>query len=153
MTKIDLDQALVASSSNVLETLFFSAADRAGSSVDSLEEPITCLLHCTGAAEGSFSVSVDRTALGQLCSSFYGEDDPTLPRQQELACELTNMIAGSTLSSLLPEHYGSLTAPPLCSLENHLKLGKTPTDGAETTTVTMEVEGGLMSASCSLRIQ
>lgn len=153
MTKTELDQTLLSSSSNVLETMFFSAADPCEAELGTLKNPVTCLLHCSGAAEGTFSVSVDRTALTQLCSAFYGEDDPPLIRQEELACELTNMIAGSTLSALLPEHYCALTAPQLCALDQHVKLGSGSADGGEATSIVMAVEGGLMAASCNLRIQ
>ena len=113
------------------------------------DDPIVCLLHSSGAAEGTFSIAVDRDALRMLCVSFYGEDTPPLIRQEELACELTNMIAGSTLSRLLPERYCSLTAPQLCSIEGHEMLSRS---GEESTSVLMEVEGGLLSATCRLRV-
>ncbi|SEF61926.1 Chemotaxis phosphatase CheX [Bryocella elongata] len=149
MTKTNVDEVLIASACNVLETMFFSEAIPAQSSGRMHDNPIVCLLHTSGAAEGTFSIAVDREALRLLCISFYGEDAPPITLQQELACELTNMIAGSTLSNLVPEHYCSLSAPQLCSLEQHETLGKS---GEESTSVLMEVEGGLLSASCSLRM-
>jgi len=150
MTTTDMDQALLASSSNVLETMFFSEVTVATAEGKLHDNPIVCRLRCSGAAEGTFSIAVDRAALRLLCMSFYGEDEPTLTRQEELACELTNMVAGSTLSALVPERYCALTAPQICILDHHESLGRT---GDNATCVLMEVEGGLLSASCSLRAE
>lgn len=153
MTKTEVDNALVQSSAGVLETMFFSELEPAQEVSTPPDSSIACLLQCSGPAEGILSIAVDRRTLEQLCMSFYGEDEASQRRQEELVCELTNMIAGSTLSRLLPDHACALSSPQLCSLERHLGVAAVDVQGAQSTRIGMNVEGGLISAACCLRIQ
>ena len=153
MTKAKVENALLHSSAGVLETMFFAELTPVVEQSQLPAESIACLLHCSGAADGVLSIAVERRTLEQLCASFYGEDETSLRKQEELACELTNMIAGSTLSYLLPEHCCALSAPQLCSVDRHIGIAANEVQGAQSTQVLMDVEGGVLSATCCLRIQ
>jgi len=110
-------------------------------------DPLACLLHCSGALEGTFSIALDRTALIALCQAFYGEEAPSATQVFELLCELTNMIAGSTLSAYLPTHYCALTSPQLCDVAVHLGSSM----NLSATFLCLAVDGGVISIACSIR--
>jgi len=111
-------------------------------------DPVACLLHSSGAVEGTFSVAIDRGALLLLCECFYGEK-PTSSQPFELVCELTNMIAGSTLSLYSPSHFCPLSSPQLCDMAVHLEGSARP----DATFLPFAIEGGLVSVAWSLRIK
>jgi CheY-specific phosphatase CheX len=151
MTKVNIEDTLRESALNVLETMFFAEPEPAEDDAAAHCDPVTCLLHCSGAADGAFSIAVDRSVLAALCCSFYGEDEPVATQQQELICELTNMLAGSSLSVLAPSHYCELSSPQLCSFDRHVEVGTKTVRNAQSTLIMLAVEGGLLSISCMLR--
>jgi hypothetical protein len=145
-TKTDLNETLCSSSIAILETMFFSEAsllDGPGSHV----EPLACMLQCTGAENGTFSIAVDRAALNVLCESFYGESEVSATQSFELICELTNMIAGSTLSVFSPDRLCALSSPQLCDVALHTGRTSDP----DTLFASFAIEGGILSIACTLR--
>jgi len=144
---LSLHDTLCSASTAVLETMFFTEPVLrldAPAHVD----PLACLLHSSGAENGTFSVAIDRAALNGLCESFYG-DAPTSTQPFELLCEFTNMIAGSTLSHYSPSHFCPLSSPQLCDIAVHLAGSALP----DATLLSFAVEGGLISITWSLRIK
>jgi hypothetical protein len=144
-TKLDLNETLAAASLSVLETMFFADATPLQDPAIH-EDPLACMLHCSGAVEGTFSVAVDRVALVTLCDAFYGED-PSATQPFELLCELTNMIAGSTLSVYSPDRFCPLSSPQLCDAALHLESSFRP----DATFLSFAIDGGTISIACSLR--
>jgi|SRR5450756_599219 len=151
MTTCKLADVLQEAAIGVLETMFFAEASSAGEDTATHSDAVACLLESTGFETGEFTIAIDREALQILCCAFYGdEDDPSSTQQQEMICELTNMIAGSTLSSYAPTHYCKLSSPTVCDMDRHLQTAiKYPQD--HVATINLSIEGGLLSASCSLR--
>lgn len=148
-----IDAVLREASTGVLETMFFAEVEAADSEDAVHSDATACLLHCSGAESGTFSVAIDRPALKNLCCAFYGEDDDPSPAQEEeLICELTNMLAGSTLSAYVPEHFCKLTAPVVYDIAGHIQLGSVPNPEELQTTVNLALDGGLLSVSCSLKV-
>jgi hypothetical protein len=109
-------------------------------------DPLACMLHSSGAADGAFSLAIDSRAMVVLCESFYG-NAPTATEPIELLCEFTNMIAGSTLSLHSPSHFCPLSSPELCDIAAHLE--RSALHGA--TLLSFAVDGGLISIAWSLR--
>ncbi len=144
----ELQPTLREASTNVLETMFFADAEPAHGAVHS--DAVACSLLCTGAEEGSFKVAIDRAALLLLCEAFFGEDDePGMIRELELLCELTNMLAGSTLSAYAPDHLCPLSTPQLCDVAAHSATLAMPMH--RTATANFAIDGGLISVSCALQ--
>jgi CheY-specific phosphatase CheX len=151
MTAIEVQHAMQAASSSVLETMFFSEPVPAEAASAQHANPVACLLHCSGAEEGVFSVAVDLEALRQLGCAFYGQDALDLTQEQELICELTNMLAGSTLSAIAPSRYCELSSPQLCSFERHTHTASSGEHDLRVAPLYLQLDGGLLSVSCSLR--
>jgi CheY-specific phosphatase CheX len=150
MNKVELGDAIREGSVQVLETMFF--AETAESVPARHEEPVACTLQCSGTQTGSFSIAVDCEALKLLCESFYGESgDSTAIQEIDLICELTNMLAGATLSRFSPLGLCALSSPVLCDVARHLEIGTPTYAGDEHSQIYISLEGGLLSASCTLR--
>ncbi len=150
MNKAELGGAIREGSVQVLETMFF--ADIVESEAIVHKEPVACTLQCSGSETGSFSIAVDREALKFLCESFYGESgDSTAIQEIDLICELTNMLAGATLSRFAPLGLCALSSPVLCDVARHLEIGSSAHAGDEHSQIFISLEGGLLSASCTLR--
>jgi hypothetical protein len=150
MKKSELGHAIREGSAQVLETMFF--ADTSESTTAHHKDPVACSLQCSGAETGSFSIAVDREALKLLCESFYGESGEITALQEiDLICELTNMLAGATLSRLAPLGLSALSSPVLCDVSRHLEIGTAIHVGDENSQIYISLEGGLLSASCALR--
>jgi len=153
MTKTSLEDVLLASSTEVLETMFFADAMTPEAPQPEHTDAVACVLLCTGAQEGTFSVAIDRAALVSLSEAFYGDDGPpSAIKELELLCELTNMLAGSTLSAYAPEKYCPLSSPRLCDLAQHLKTAESTQPGAQSTTIYLDIDGGLLSVSTCLKV-
>ena len=152
MRTTELQAATRSASTTVLETMFFADPLESTDPKAQHAGAVACLLHCSGAEEGVLSVAVDQAALLSLCSAFYGDDDLTPIREHELVCELTNMLAGSTLSLLAPTRACELSSPRLCSFERHMEIGTTTLPAMDSSFVALELDGGLLSVSCSLRV-
>ena len=150
MNKIELPNAIREGSVQVLETMFF--ADTSECTIAHHNDPLACTLQCSGAETGSFSIAVDREALKLLCESFYGESgDITELQEIDLICELTNMLAGATLSRFAPFGLSALSSPVLCDVSRHREIGTAPHVGDEHSQIYISLEGGVLSASCALR--
>ena len=151
MMKLEVEQAMCSASCSVLETMFFSDAVPVAAPDAVHDDPIACLLHCSGAQEGTFSVAIDQAALHLLGCAFYGEDEMELPQQQELICELTNMLAGSTLSTIAPTRYCELSSPQLSSFQRHTEIASNHAGQTDTASTHLRIDGGILTVSCSLR--
>jgi hypothetical protein len=152
MTSTKIEDALRSASTAVLETMFFSDVADAEEGQTVQEDAIACILHCNGAENGTFTVAIDPPALQVLCAAFCGlEDEPSLIEQREMICELTNMLAGSTLSAYAPDRFSTLSSPQLCGIEQHAKLAQLAGQQDHLASVSLLVEGGLLTVSCSLR--
>jgi hypothetical protein len=91
-----------------------------------------------------------------LCQAFYGEEgDVPSTQQQDLILELTNMLAGSTLSGYSPAHSCTLSSPLLCEYTSWAAITRQK-DSANAsqrlTHITLALEGGLLSAWSSLQV-
>jgi CheY-specific phosphatase CheX len=137
---------MVSASLKVLETMFF-AEGAVLEECPPLADPLTCLLHCSGAVTGTFSVAMDRSALRVLCEAFYGDDEPNAVQSFELLCEFTNMIAGSTLSLFSPDEFCALTSPQLADPVSHVNRIAHP----DTVSVCLGVDGGCITLAGALR--
>ena len=151
MTTNKIEDVLRDASVSVLETMFFAditAAIEGATHVD----PVTCVIDCKGAETGTFTVAVDRPALHILCCAFFGEDEAGPASQEwEMICELTNMLAGSTLSAYVPGHFSQLSSPSICGLDRHLETCSNKDQASEFALVSLSIEGGLLSVACTLR--
>jgi hypothetical protein len=143
-----LADVMLSASCNVLETMFFAEGVPAPEDELPLPDALACALHYTGAETGSFHVVIDRPALAVLCSGFYGDDAEGEDAQNELLCELTNMLAGSTLSLYVPDHCCSLSSPTLYDRATSATQAHT---GEHITRLTLAIEDGLLAIECSLR--
>lgn len=157
MMQPEIADALGSASIEVLETMFFAEAVPA-QNVDALpgSDALACTLASSGGVTGSFRVAVDRAALQILCASFYGvegeEGDISPTQEQELLCELTNMLAGSTLSRYSPAHSCTLSSPELCDDAPWPSNGNATSAGERHHRLVLEIEGGLLLVRCSLRV-
>jgi hypothetical protein len=143
-----LADVMLAASCHVLETMFFAEAAPAPDGEALQPDALACSLHYTGAEAGSFHVAIDRPALAVLCSGFYGDDAEGQDAQQELLCELTNMLAGSTLSLYVPDHSCSLSSP---TIDQHATARPSDLPGEHITRLTLAIEDGLLAIECALR--
>jgi CheY-specific phosphatase CheX len=151
MTKTKLEDVLHDASVAVLETMFFADAT-SDIAVTSHIDAVTCVIDCKGAETGTFTVAVDRPALHILCCAFFGEDEAGPASQEwEMICELTNMLAGSTLSAYVPEHFCELSSPSICGFDRHLESTSHNDPDSHLAFVALAIEGGLLSVSCALR--
>jgi CheY-specific phosphatase CheX len=151
MTTVKIEDVLRDASISVLETMFFADVAPGETPVNHLD-PVTCVVNCTGARSGVFTVAVDRLALHILCCAFYGDEDAKLPTQEtEMICELTNMLAGSTLSSCVPEHFCTLSSPSICNFGRHLETCNQIDSEVQLGSIALSIEAGLLSVSCALR--
>jgi CheY-specific phosphatase CheX len=152
MKSHNLVDVLRGASTEVLETMFFAEAVSIDAEGAVHDNPLSCFLDFSGAETGTFTVAVDRAALRILCTAFYGdEDEPSLTQEEEMITELTNMLAGSTLSSYVPEHYCKLSSPSLCDFARHLKTSMPRAVDERKASVNLSVEDGLLSVSCCFR--
>lgn len=150
--KPELTEVLRDASTVVLETMFFADVSTVAVTEAVHDDPLACSLVCSGAENGSFTVAVDRAALEVLSESFYGDDgEASTSRETELLCELTNMLAGSTLSAYAPDHYCPLSSPRVCDFSQHLATASAAAPDEEKTSISLALDGGLLSVSCVLK--
>ena len=149
--KGDLLLALARATADVLETMFFVESSPTVR-VDLLHsDSVTCRLTCTGGVNGSFRLLIDRDALQRLGEGFYGDEERSSPTADEdLARELTNMLAGSALSSYLPTQSCALSSPSICSLAEFEKMRARVTAGPDTAVIDVDLDGGTLSLLCVL---
>ena len=144
--EVDLRECMASASLKVLETMFFSEGTVLNVHAP-LADPVTCLLHSSGAVTGTFSVAIDRSALRILCEAFYGDDALNAVQSFELLCEFTNMIAGSTLSLFSPNEFCPLTSPQLADFVSHqIRIAD-----SDTVSVCLGVDGGHITLAGALR--
>ncbi len=150
----DIAEALLNASVNVLETMFFADAVPVKEEDAALQDgALACTLESRGGVNGSFGVAVDPVALQMLCRAFYGEEgDVSSTQQQDLILELTNMLAGSTLSGYSPAHACTLSSPLLCEYIPAIARQRNSVNNDERLThITLSLEGGLLSVWGSLQ--
>jgi CheY-specific phosphatase CheX len=100
MSDAAIGELLAASAQEVLETMFFAAAEAVG------EPPpidgIAAGLEFHGEPGGSFRVGLTRPAARSLAAAFLGQEENEISEGEvgEVVCELANMICGSVLSRL-----------------------------------------------------
>jgi hypothetical protein len=142
-------EVMLAASAKVLETMFFADAAPASPDASPAPDALACALYYNGAETGSFHVVIDRPALAVLASGFYGDDFESSEAQNELLCELTNMLAGSTLSRYAPQYSCALSPPTLYDLTS--SAAKPAHNGECVTRLVLTIEDGLLAIECSLR--
>lgn len=157
ITQHAITDALRSASIEVLETMFFAeAVPEEHADAAPSDDVLACTLECSGGETGSFRVAVDRAALRILCESFYGEggeeSDASSTQEQELLCELTNMLAGSTLSRYAPAHSCTLSSPRLCDYAPWPANAVSASPGERCHRLVLALEGGLLLVWCSLRV-
>ena len=151
MTTNNVESVLRVASVGVLETMFFADVSTAPEGLTH-SDAVTCVIDCKGAETGTFTVAVDRPALHILCCAFFGEEVAGPASQEwEMICELTNMLAGSTLSAYVPEHFCKLSSPSICDFDRHLDSSSNNDPNSHSALVALSIEGGLLSVSCTLR--
>jgi CheY-specific phosphatase CheX len=151
MTQHKVEDVLRDASISVLETMFFAEVSPISLDIVHLD-PVTCTLDCAGAESGTFTVAVDRAALHILCCAFFGDEDATISEQEtEMICELTNMLAGSTLSAYIPEHFCTLSSPSICNFAQHLNTSRGIGGNSEFGSIALSIDAGLLSVSCAIR--
>lgn len=144
--KRDLLAALERASADVLETMFFAESSPSVCSDDPCGDYVRCRLACTGAVNGSFSLSINRELLQNLSEGFYGDEKAaSAAADEDLACELTNMIAGSTLSTYLPMESCALSSPMLCSLTEFESLRRGGMPEGTKAALSLALDGGTLS--------
>jgi CheY-specific phosphatase CheX len=127
----ELDQMLLDSAVEVLETMFFTAVAGDAAPEDSTAPRISARLTFRGNRPGTFGVRVPRETGRRIAASFLGQEEESLSESQigEVICELANMLCGSVLSRLekdtrfelalpeiAPQDAGCPDAPTACRL-------------------------------------
>jgi CheY-specific phosphatase CheX len=101
MPQIDMQQIFLQSTSEVLETMFFTGiVEEHGEEPDS--SMISAELTFEGSPSGQFGVRMPQATARAIAASFLGSDDLEITDSQvaDVVCELANMLCGSVLSRL-----------------------------------------------------
>jgi CheY-specific phosphatase CheX len=112
----ELDRLVVESTSEVLETMFFTCI--VGDADGDPPDPVSTKLDFKGTPSGSFGLSLSKDTSRQIAAGFLAEDEFEISQAQadEVVCELTNMLCGSLLSRMESENCFELTHPELASI-------------------------------------
>ena len=119
MPVTELDQVLVDSAVEVLETMFFSTVvgPAEGGLCDSW---IAATLSFHGSPSGRFGVRVAPETARRIATAFLGVEEESLSEQEigEVVCELANMLCGSVLSRIESNARFDLSHPQLDQTPN-----------------------------------
>lgn len=115
----ELEQTLVESATEVLETMFFSTViggavpEASGEPAHSTEPRASAQLSFRGNPSGGFRVSLPLACGRKMAASFLGLEEESVSDRQvsEVICELANMLCGSVLSRLERETLFELSSP------------------------------------------
>jgi len=102
MVANELDQVLVESVTEVLESMFFTSLLEEHETMSGLPECISVQLSFQGGAVGTFGILVPPETARTIGANFLGLDQDEISSTQtgEVVCELANMLCGSALSRL-----------------------------------------------------
>ncbi len=140
MPVTELDQVLVDSAVEVLETMFFSEAvpaeDTAGAAG---EAGVSVQVGFGPDPEGELQATVGWGVAEELAESLLGRPAATLSRGEVLSsvCEMTNMICGAALSRLLGGRAFRLATPVLAA-EN------APAQGGAGVEIRLQLDSGVL---------
>ncbi len=114
--KEQVERALSAAATEVLETMFFASVDEAdGTAARGVgDERIGVQIAFQGACCGCLSLSLEAQAVQSLAAGFLGEEQE--PQQEEsgaVMAELANMVCGALLSRLARKAIFRLDRPVL----------------------------------------
>jgi CheY-specific phosphatase CheX len=147
MQPSELEQMLAGSTSEVLETMFFTTVDEIvdGPATED-EQWVSAGLPFQGEPSGRFSVRASVRTASVLAASFLGRDEQELLPQHagEVICELTNMVCGSMLSRLESKAHFELLTPELNTWESEGPVG------AEVVSCTFRLEEGILGVRLEL---
>ncbi len=117
MQSTELEEALTACVTEVLETMFFTwpSAEGVDQTYTPDEDWVSARLRFCGAPSGTLEVSVSPDAARSMAASFLGVEESELAAAQvgEVVCEAANMICGSLLSRVEGEYSFNLMHPEL----------------------------------------
>jgi CheY-specific phosphatase CheX len=121
----NLKAAMMASISEVLETMFFMSIDfdthKTIKNVDIIQNGITmvCRLDFTGPFSGCFLLIIPDNLLADMSQNFMGMERIEIKQQhlEGTLKELTNMIAGNTFSTLNDQIEFNLSIPELIDIQ------------------------------------
>lgn len=121
----NLKAAMMASISEVLETMFFMSIDfdthKTIKNIDNIQNGITmvCRLDFTGPFKGYFLLIIPENLLADMSQNFMGMERIEIKQQhlEGTLKELTNMIAGNTFSTLNDQIEFSLSIPKLIDFQ------------------------------------
>ncbi len=145
-----LKTAMMASISEVLETMFFMSLEfneqttLEASGLLDVDKTIACRIKFKGGFSGYFILFVPGKLLFNLAESFMGQDrdDITDEHINGTIKEAINMLAGSTFASFNDKIDFQLTIPEIIDISKATGLGKKP-DEEEIVVVTETTEGSL----------
>jgi CheY-specific phosphatase CheX len=121
----NLKAAMMASISEVLETMFFMSLDfdaqKTLKNIDIIQNEITmaCRLDFTGPFSGCFLLIIPEKLLAEMSQNFMGLEQVEIKQQhlEGTIKELTNMIAGNTFSTLNDQIEFNLSIPELIDIQ------------------------------------
>jgi CheY-specific phosphatase CheX len=109
----EMDEALIDSTSEVLETMYFTEVTGRSGSTDVSGECFTARIDYSGHAAGAFGICIPLGTARDLAANFLGTDESTVSIEQarEVTGELGNMICGAVLNRLVPNGRFELSHP------------------------------------------
>ncbi|MBA4366136.1 MAG: hypothetical protein C0403_00655 [Desulfobacterium sp.] len=121
----NLKAAMMASISEVLETMFFISIDfdthKTIQNIDIIQNGIAmvCRLDFTGPFSGCFLLIIPEKLLAEMSQNFMGMEQVEIKQQhlEGTIQELTNMIAGNTFSTLNDQIEFNLSIPELIDIQ------------------------------------
>jgi CheY-specific phosphatase CheX len=126
---------LEAAAADVLETMFFAAAEATQPPGEERAGRLGVSLQFHGAAAGKLRLTIDQDAAERLATNFYGAES-TLVEARSVLPELANMICGTLLSRLDTEAIFCLGEP---------QAEEAPLELAGESAVLLRVEDGLLA--------
>ncbi len=110
--KPELSAALGEAVQTILDTMFYTGCWEAAAQPS---DAVCARIHFHGEPSGEFEMFLERGAARKLAAAYLGLEESDLPEpaEEEVACELANMICGATLSRLHPDSVVRLESPEL----------------------------------------
>ncbi len=152
----NLKAAMMASISEVLETMFYMSLDfddhKTLKNMDILQNgvPMACRLDFAGPFSGCFLLIIPEKLLIEMSQNFMGIEEVEIKQQQLEGTikELTNMIAGNTFSTLNDQIEFNLSIPEIVDIQT-LSSQYMTNNGKEVEIIT-ETTGGFLAVKTIL---
>ena len=111
-TEGDLGAALLASATDVLESMYFTSVMGA-SETPIVGSGLSAQLEFKGEVSGSFKLRMNAETARLLASNFFGEEESDITESAiaDMVGEMANMICGSVLSGMETESHFKLSHP------------------------------------------